>query len=117
MLSHSLKEPFSSREHQVWTVDEQGASGWNDTDLWEMVDNENMFFVTTDKEFGDIRKYPPGSHNGILLLRPATDSLVAYKEIIVNLLQQYDLDRFSNKITVASKGRIRIRTKKDPASD
>jgi predicted nuclease of predicted toxin-antitoxin system len=51
-------------------VYEQGMGGWKDPALWEFVQAENRFIVTADKGFGDIRVYPPGTHHGVLVLRP-----------------------------------------------
>ena len=59
-----------TRGHDVATVFEEGLGGAKDPDLWRAVQAEGRFLVTADKGFGDLRCYPPGSHAGVLLLRP-----------------------------------------------
>ncbi len=54
----------------------------NDSDLWTRVVAEGAFLVTADKGFGDVRVYPPGSHPGILVLRPERESLGAFVELV-----------------------------------
>ncbi|MGH7810507.1 MAG: DUF5615 family PIN-like protein [Candidatus Binatia bacterium] len=49
---------------------DQGLSGIEDTGLWLRVRRENRFFITLDLGFSDVRRYTPGTHPGILLLRP-----------------------------------------------
>ena len=49
---------------------EQGMGGWKDPALWRAVQSERRFLVTADKGFGDIRFHAPGTHTGVLLLRP-----------------------------------------------
>ena len=56
--------------HEAVSVIEQGMGGTKDEALWQAVQTEERFLVTADKGFGDIRNHPPGSHYGVLLLRP-----------------------------------------------
>lgn len=55
------------------SVIDQKMGGWKDPPLWTVVQEEGRFLVTADKGFADIRKYPPGTHAGLLLLRPDED--------------------------------------------
>lgn len=59
-----------ARGHDAAGVVEQGMGGWKDLELWQAVQTERRFLVTADKGFGDIRAYPPETHQGVLLLRP-----------------------------------------------
>jgi predicted nuclease of predicted toxin-antitoxin system len=52
------------------SVLEEGISGILDPELWEIAQEEGRFLITGDKGFANIRKYPPGTHYGVLLLRP-----------------------------------------------
>lgn len=50
-------------------VRNQGWQGMADDDLWARVQREQRWLATADKEFADLRRYPPGSHAGLILLR------------------------------------------------
>src|SRR5206468_2373587 len=55
--------------YDVDRVDEQGLSGATDERVWERVCTDGRFFITLDLDFSDIRRYQPGTHPGILLIR------------------------------------------------
>jgi predicted nuclease of predicted toxin-antitoxin system len=70
-LPQSVATVLRQRGYSCSTVLEQGKGGWKDPALWEVVQDHQQFFITADKGFGNIRRYPPGTHGGILLLRPS----------------------------------------------
>ncbi len=49
--------------YNVSSIQSQNMTGWSDTDLWPIVQKERRLFITQDRGFGDIRRYPPGSHS------------------------------------------------------
>lgn len=53
------------------TVDskEVGLIGTDDAGVFRYAKENGYVLVTYDKGFGDIRKYPPSSHNGIIILK------------------------------------------------
>jgi len=57
------------------TVREEGLGGYKDPELWKVVQEERRFLVTADKGFWDIHAFPPGTHAGVLLLRPDEDGI------------------------------------------
>src|SRR5258708_4357624 len=74
-LPAEASELLTAAGHDAPTVREQGMGGWKDGPLLTAVQSESRFLVTADKGFGDIRRYPPGAHAGILLLRPDEDGI------------------------------------------
>jgi predicted nuclease of predicted toxin-antitoxin system len=96
--------------YECSTVSEQGMGGFKDPNLWERVQQHRQFLVTADKGFGDIRKYPPGSHGGILLLRPSEDGVHPLIELVNQVLKTVsDLRTLSGLLAVASPQGLRIR--------
>lgn len=110
-LSDSIAKILLARGYSVATVLEQGWGGYKDSILWPLIAKEEKFFITTDKEFGDIHKHPPGTHPGILLLRPAKESLSAYRHVLELVLERHPLTNLVGTVTVASLKGIRIRRK------
>jgi predicted nuclease of predicted toxin-antitoxin system len=68
-LPHEIADLLNSRGHDAVTVADQGWSGLPDDVLWRRIQTEARWLATADKEFGDIRRYPSGSHAGVVLLR------------------------------------------------
>ena len=83
--------------------------GWKDPKVWKAVQSEKRFLVTADKSFGDIRVYPPGSHAGVLILRPDEDGIRPMLELIQQILDGYALDVLVGTITVVTPRGIRVR--------
>lgn len=108
-LSQLLKNPLIDAHYKVSTVYDENLSGKLDPELWQIIQKEKYFFITADKEFGDIRKYPPGTHYGVLLLHPKEESVNSYIVLLKSVLKEYSLDNLSGKITVVTPGRIRVR--------
>jgi hypothetical protein len=73
------------------------------------VSAERAFFVTADKGFADLRLFPPGSHAGILLLRPERDSIVDLRGLVAVVLASRNLESLAGAVTVATPRRIRVR--------
>lgn len=96
-------------EYDASTVVEQSMGGWKDPDLWEAVQRKQQFLLTADKGFGDIRIYPPGSHGGVLLLRPAEDGIRPLLELVKMVLTEVDLMELKGTLAVASPRGLRIR--------
>lgn len=55
--------------HDVDTVPQENLTGSNDTNVWKATQAAGRFLITQDMDFSDSRKYKPGSHCGLLLLR------------------------------------------------
>jgi len=95
--------------YEALSVTEQGMGRYKDPALWRAVQSEERFLVTADKGFADIRFYPPGSHFGVLLLRPDEDGIRPILELLGRILTSYDLEALARTTTVATPRGIRIR--------
>ena len=97
-LSQQLKPLLAEYGHEVSTIYDQKMAGSADEKLWPVVQEKGQFLLTADKEFADIRKYPPGTHHGVLLLRPAYESLPTFKRLLISLLNNRSLEEFAQKL-------------------
>lgn len=93
----------------VSTVSEQGMGGWKDPALWQAVQEEGRFLVTADKGFADLRAHPPGSHSGVLLLRPDADGINPVLELLRQVLATGDLTSLRGSLAVANPQGLRTR--------
>jgi predicted nuclease of predicted toxin-antitoxin system len=51
------------------TLQLESLVGHRDEEIWAVAQQESRFLITQDLDFSDARKFSPGSHGGILLLR------------------------------------------------
>lgn len=71
-LSRLLKPLLENEGYDVDTVADEGMLGNNDLAVGKAAKSSGRMLFTLDIEFADLRKYPPGSHPGIILFRPRT---------------------------------------------
>ena len=67
--------------HQVDTVADEGLTSKPDTDIWIAAQKEGRFLITQDLDFSDTRKFQPGTHPGLLLVRlhePGANALLQH---------------------------------------
>ncbi len=100
---------LQERNYEASTVVSQGMGGWKDDSLWQTIQADQQFLLTADKGFGDIRIYPPGSHAGVLLLRPDEDGIRPILNLLKMVLAQVDLAQLTGAIAVATPRGLRIR--------
>ena len=60
--------------HDVDTVIAEGLAGAPDPDVVAAATEAARILASLDRGLGDIRRYPPGSHAGIVVLRLADQS-------------------------------------------
>ncbi len=72
-LPQRLAPALVNLGHDVDTVAHEGLQGSEDERLWLEVQAAQRFLITRDLDFSDERRFPPGSHAGILVLRLSDD--------------------------------------------
>jgi hypothetical protein len=68
-LPRRLVSVLSAFGHDVDTVDIEGLKGADDDSVWTAAQSANRFLITQDLDFSDIRRFRPGTHRGLLLVR------------------------------------------------
>ncbi len=95
--------------HECDRVTDEGLSGATDEVVWQQVGLEQRFFITLDLDFSDVRRFPPGTHPGILLLRPRSRSRQAVLELLSRIVNEYSLESLQGCLVVADEIQTRIR--------
>jgi len=108
-LPRAAVEMLRERGYEAVSVVDQEMGGYKDAALWRAVQTEDRFLVTADKGFADIRSYAPGTHAGVLLLRPDEDGIRPIIELLERVLTNFDFETLSGTVTVVTPRGIRIR--------
>ncbi len=108
-LGQSHAEFLRQAGYDADRVTDEGLSGATDECVWQEVLKESRFFITLDLDFSDIRQFPPGSHPGILLLRPNSRGRLAVLELLERILKTHSLEEFRGCLVVADARQTRIR--------
>ncbi len=108
-LPQAAIQMLRDQGYDAVSVVEQGLGGLKDPLLWQAVQAEQRFLVTADKGFADIRFYPPGTHAGVLVLRPAQDGIRPVLRLLERVLVSYDLQALTKTVAVVTPRGIRVR--------
>jgi predicted nuclease of predicted toxin-antitoxin system len=95
--------------HNVETVVQEGMEGWADPDIWERVQQESRFLTTQDLDFSDVRRFAPGTHQGILLVRLRAPGRIALTEIVRELFRKENVSDWPGCFIVLTETKLRIR--------
>jgi predicted nuclease of predicted toxin-antitoxin system len=108
-LPLSAATVLAERGHDVDTVIAEGLTGAPDADIVAAASAAARLLLTLDRGLGDIRRYPPGSHAGIVVVRPADQSAVAVREVVTGLAAGSQLEALTGLVAVVQHGLLRIR--------
>ena len=108
-LPRQIADLAGARGHDAATVVGQGWQGADDEDLWPRVQSERRWLITADKGFADLRRHPPGSHAGVILLRSQEENRRAYLELAAIALERLKLDEIAGAVVVVTYRGVRIR--------
>jgi predicted nuclease of predicted toxin-antitoxin system len=97
--------------HDVQTVFDEGLQGSPDREIWEAAPREGRLLVTQDLDFSDVRRFAPGTHHGVLLIRLRFPSRLKLIARIEEIFVAEDVNRWAGCFVVATERKIRVRRK------
>ena len=109
MLPSALVEVLSGLGHDVESVPMEGLSGESDETIWKAAGDERRFLVSQDLDFSDIRRFAPGSHPGVLIVRLRMPGRKALIERIGGFFRSDDASNLMGCFIVLTERKARIR--------
>jgi predicted nuclease of predicted toxin-antitoxin system len=95
--------------HDVQTVLDERLGGALDAQVVAAATHEQRSFITLDKDFSDIREYPPSHHSGIVVLRAGDQATARIRTLVTRLLPLLDTDDLAGKLWIVDERRVRVR--------
>jgi hypothetical protein len=108
-LPQQIADSLKSLGHDVHTAQDEGISGCVDSVIWQAAQDEERFLITQDLDFSDLRRFAPGTHHGILLIRLRLPGLFTLIERIEELFKTEDVARWEGCFVVATERKVRVR--------
>jgi predicted nuclease of predicted toxin-antitoxin system len=108
-LSRHLKPILSHLKHDVTTAQEEGVLSQPDTVVAARAKAEGRMLFTLDLDFGNLTKYAPGTHPGIILFRPVSFGPTSVNRMVEAWVRTSDLDSLAGCVVVVEPQRMRIR--------
>ncbi|MBI2820185.1 MAG: DUF5615 family PIN-like protein [Acidobacteria bacterium] len=108
-LPYGLASRLSNHGHSVETVSEENLTGAPDEKVWEAAQREQRFLITQDLDFSDMRRFAPGRHFGILLVRLGNPTRRALLQRVESLFMTENVTAWERCFVVATEHKVRVR--------
>ena len=102
--------------HETDTVPQEGLAGRNDDDIWAAAQAAESFLITQDLDFADLRRFAPGTHHGLLLLRLRAPGREALLSRIHALFQTEAVETWKRAFVVVTDHKVRVRRPRQPGN-
>ncbi len=107
-LPVSLVDVLTAFGHDVDTVPDEGLAGHDDATIWATAQTGGRFFITQDLDFSDVRRFLPGTHNGLLLVRVRVPSRSGLLKRIEAIFTGEQVETWERCFVLATDHKIRV---------
>jgi len=107
-LPESLVGSLGALGHPGDTVRGEGLVGRADSDVWQAAQASGRFFITQDLDFSDIRKFTPGTHQGLLLVRLRLPGRVALAARLRHVFSSAEVESWVGCFVLVTDRKIRV---------
>ena len=100
------------QSHDINAIDlrDIGLKGSTDAEVFAYAQEHEMVLISRDREFGNILKYPLGTHAGIIWVNlPSTFMRHQILDAVERFILEVQRDKLRNNLTIVEVGRYRIR--------
>ena len=94
--------------HDAVTVRDQGLQGTPDERLLPIVAAEGRTLVTLDRGFANFHVFQPGTHAGIVVLRPSRQSPARVAAMLERLLTSELANRLEGAVVIVRENGVRF---------
>ncbi|MBI2394578.1 MAG: DUF5615 family PIN-like protein [Deltaproteobacteria bacterium] len=107
-IAASAKPRLSALGFDVDTVLDEGLGGRPDPHVWTASQAEERFLVTQDLDFSDARRFAPGTHHGLLLVRLPDSEQWRIADYLVAWFAAPDARTWQRCFVVATPNKVRV---------
>ena len=94
--------------YDVDTVLDEQLGGRSDEDVWAAAQAEGRFLVTHDLDFSDTRKFEPGRHAGVLIVRLPDSEQWRVGDHLVGWFSDPDARTWERCMVIATLRKVRV---------
>jgi predicted nuclease of predicted toxin-antitoxin system len=99
---------LANLHHDVHSVAEENLSGGSDRDVWEAAQRDARFLITQDLDFSDLRRFAPGTHCGMLLVRLRSPDRQSLIRRVRDVFQHEEVTHWVKCFGVATERKVRV---------
>jgi predicted nuclease of predicted toxin-antitoxin system len=108
-LPDRLSESLTALGHDVDSVMTERLAGRDDEVVWTAAQAAGRFLITQDLDFSDVRRYVPGTHHGLLLIRLVRPGRTALFTRIQSLFLNEPVETWEGCLVVATENKLRVK--------
>jgi predicted nuclease of predicted toxin-antitoxin system len=107
-LSRHLRVTLEAFGHDVDTAFDEGLAGATDKEILHEASEQGRILFTLDKDFLNLKTYPPKRHAGVIVFRHARQGAIAVTKMVEAFVRSADLTKYRRRTAVVERTRIRI---------
>jgi predicted nuclease of predicted toxin-antitoxin system len=107
-IAESVGPRLAALGFDVDTALGEGLGGQGDPEVWAATQRAGRFLVTQDLDFSDIRKFAPGTHEGLLLVRLPDSEQWRVGDHLVGWFSTPDARSWARCLVVATSNKVRV---------
>lgn len=107
-LSRQLRDTLGAFGHDVDTAFDEGLAAATDKELLHEASEQDRILFTLDKDFLNLKNYPPKGHAGIVVFRPSRQGAIAVIKMVEAFVRSADLRQYRRRTAVVERTRISI---------
>lgn len=108
-LPIEVAELLRQAGHDVQTVLDQSLGGEPDPRIADVCRAEGRALVTLELDFSDIRTYPPADYPGLIVLRPATQTIPNLTRLVSQVIALLATEPLAGRLWIVDETQVRIR--------
>jgi predicted nuclease of predicted toxin-antitoxin system len=108
-LSRHLKTELAALGFDALTAADEGLLSRPDAEVAAAAKREHRILLSLDLDLANVVRFPPGSHPGIVLFRPATLGPGEVNRFVVAFVREQNLGDLFGCLVVVEPGRVRVR--------
>jgi len=90
------------------TVLDERLGGCLDDIVWAAAQQEGRLFITQDLDFSDTRKFAPGSHHGLVVIRLPDTEQARIADYLVSWFAAADVKSWKRCFVVVTQNKVRV---------
>lgn|SRR3989338_655946 len=108
----SLGRLLSEQGHSVKDIRDHGLRGSDDENIYQFAQQNKSVLVTSDFGFSNILHYPPGYHQGIVIVHfPNEMTTDSVNQEVIKQLREFENEKdVRGRLIILEPGKVRIRT-------
>jgi hypothetical protein len=107
-LPESLLASLAALGHDVDNVRQEGMAGRADPAVWQAAQTASRFLITQDLDFSDIRRFAPGTHHGLLLVRMRLPGRLALAKRLRSLFETEAVETWARCFVLVTDRKVRL---------